>query len=104
MKMMLKRYNCKQLVPTVSKVKLPYSKAVVSVPIQQAQDCIVSLLTDPRAKDADYLFWYDDPLAAPPETVVWLADLNLIIRTQKCIGMFQRGCLRRSCDPKNVVA
>ena len=76
MKQMLKRYNCEQLVPTVSKVKLPYSKAVVSVPIRQAQDCIVSLLTDPRAKDEDYLFWFDDPLAAPPPTVTWLADLN----------------------------
>ena len=76
MKLMVKRYNCEQLVPTVKKVKLPYSKAVVSIPIRRAQDCIVSLLTDPRAQDADYLFWNNDPLAAPPETVTWLADLN----------------------------
>ncbi len=75
-KQMLKRYNREQLVPTVSKVKLPYSKAVVSVPIRQAQDCIVSLLTDPRAQDTDFLFWNNDPLATPPETVTWLADLN----------------------------
>lgn len=76
MQRMTKRYNCQGLVPTVSKVKLPHSKAVVPVPIRQAGDCLVSLLTNPHVKDTDYLFWFDDPLARPPENVTYLADLN----------------------------
>ena len=76
MKKLITRYNCQALLPTVSKVKLPYSKAVVPVPLRQAQDCVVSLLTDPHAEDLDYLFWYGNPLARPPENVTYLEDLN----------------------------
>ena len=36
----------------------------------------VSLLTDPRLKDEDYLFWGDNPFAPPPESVEYIEDLN----------------------------
>ena len=47
---------CNSLETTMKKVRLPSSKAVVSVPCHDAGECIVSLLTDPRIKDDDYLF------------------------------------------------
>ena len=53
---LIPRYNLKGLETTMKKVRLPSSKAVVSVPCRDAGACIVSLLTDPRIKDDDYLF------------------------------------------------
>jgi hypothetical protein len=57
------------MIPKEKKVRLPSSKAVVTIPVREAADCIVSLLTDPRFQDTDYLFFQDDPLAPPPE--IW---------------------------------
>ena len=75
-KHLLPRYNLNDMMPKEKRVKLPSSKAVVSIPVREAADCIVSLLTDPRFEDSDYLFFQDDPLAPPPEKVTHLADLN----------------------------
>ena len=76
MKRLLPRYNLLQMVPREKKVRLPSSRAVVSIPVRDAADCIVSLLTDPRFLESDYLFFGDDPLAPPPEKVTYLSDLN----------------------------
>ncbi len=76
MKQLLPRYNLTAMIPTEKKVRLPSSRAVVSIPVRQAADCIVSLLTDPRFEDANYLFFDNDPLAPPPENLTYLADLN----------------------------
>ena len=76
MKWFMGRHNLSAMLPRVVKTKLPSSKAVVSVPIRDAGDCIVSLLTDPRFDDSDYLFFDDDPFAPPPENISHLADLN----------------------------
>ena len=76
MKSLQARYNLTAMMPKQKKVRLPSSKAVVTIPYRDAADCIVSLLTDPRFKDEDYLFFNDDPLAPPPEEVTYLADLN----------------------------
>ena len=76
MKKLLPRYNLLPMVPKEKKVRLPSSRAVVSIPVRDAADCIVSLLTDPRFQDSDYLFFGDDPLAPPPEKVTYLSDLN----------------------------
>ena len=46
--MLIERYNLAGLVPVPVEIKLPFSKAVVTVPCRDAQDCIVALLTDPR--------------------------------------------------------
>ncbi len=56
MKHLFPRYNLTTMIPTERKIQLPSSKAVVSIPVRDAADCIVSLLTDPRFQDADYLF------------------------------------------------
>ena len=71
-----KRYNLGTIKPKIKKVTLPSSKAVVSIPHRNAADCIVSLLTDPRIEEDDYLFWGGCPWAAPPEKVKKVSDLN----------------------------
>ena len=76
MKKLLARYNLNQMLPKEKKVRLPSSKAVVSIPYRDAADCLVSLLTDPRFEDEDYLFFHDNPLAHPPEQITYLEDLN----------------------------
>jgi hypothetical protein len=76
MKKLFKRHGCEPLKPRIKKVKLPHSNYVASVPIRDARDVIASLLTDPRTKQEDYLFFDGDPLASPPEPVVHLEDLN----------------------------
>ena len=76
MNRLIPRYNLLDMMPIEKKVKLPSSKAVVSIPCRDAAECIVSLLTDPRFKDDDYLFFHDDPFAPPPENLTYLADLN----------------------------
>ena len=70
------RYNLDALNPVNKRVRLPSSKAVVTVPCRDAKDCIISLLTDPRIEDQDYLFFNGDPLAPPPERIPILRDLN----------------------------
>ena len=65
MKKLINRYNCGGMVPKLKQLRLPHSKATVTIPYRDAQDCIVSLLTDPRVKDKDYLFYNDDPRAPP---------------------------------------
>ena len=75
-KKMTDRYHMQKLFPKITKVRLPSSKALVTIPYRDAADCIVSLLTDPRAKDTDYLFHGDNPWAPPPETLTYVKDLN----------------------------
>ena len=70
------RYNLRGLIPKMQTITLPSSRAVVSIPCNNAADCIVSLLTDPRFKPADYLFFDNDPLADPPDELPNLADMN----------------------------
>ena len=76
MKWLFKRYNLTKMLPTIRKIRLPSSKAVVSIPLCNAKDCIVSLLTDPRFQDEDYLFFNNDPLSNPPENLLHVGDLN----------------------------
>ena len=70
------RCDMKKMFPKVKKIRLPSSKALVSIPYRDAADCIVSLLTDPRVKDSDYLFHGNNPWTPPPETVTYVRDLN----------------------------
>ena len=76
MKKLLPRYNPERMKTEEMKVRLPSSKAVVSIPVRSAADCIVTLLTDPRFEASDCLFFGNDPLAPPPEKTPCLADLN----------------------------
>ena len=65
----------KNLVPTMD-VILPSSSTKVNLVWHHARDCVVSLLTDPRLSDEDYLFFNNDPLAPPPADLDHIADVN----------------------------
>jgi hypothetical protein len=60
-----KRYNMTDKRPIKKVVRLPSSKEVVRIPIFDAEDCIVELLTNPLLKDEDFDFFDDNPLAPP---------------------------------------
>lgn len=61
--------------PKVATIALPFSKSRAKIPYREASDCLVSLLTDPRIQDEDYMFFDDDPFAAPPENITYISDL-----------------------------
>ena len=55
---------------------MPSSRAKVDIVCHDARDMVVSLLTDPRITDDDYLFFDNNPLAPPPEDLDYLGDIN----------------------------
>ncbi len=60
----------------VQTIILPHSKAKANLVINDAATIITSLLTDPRIKDEDYLFFGNNPFSPPPDTLDYIADLN----------------------------
>ena len=70
------RYNFENKLPYQKRVKLPTSGSVVKITCHDAGAVFQSLLTDPRLKDCDYLFFDDNPRAPPPEKITKLKDLN----------------------------
>lgn len=70
------RYNYDKDSIKINPITLSYSKAKVKLVICDARKAIQSLLTDPRLRDEDYLFFGDDPFSAPPEDLNYFADLN----------------------------
>ena len=76
-KFLRKRYNlASESYGNIAQLSLPHSKAKVNIVWNDAQTAIISLLTDPRIRDKDYLFWGDDPLAPPPAAPDFVKDLN----------------------------
>ncbi len=71
-----KRYNMEEKFGQSKPLILPGSKAKVGVVCHDARDCVVSLLTDPRLNDEDYLFFNNNPFAPPPEELSYLKDIN----------------------------
>jgi len=57
-------------------VVLPFSKSKVVVWRKKAQDNVLSLLTDPRWTEKDWLYFDDDPFAPPPKDCAFVEDLN----------------------------
>lgn len=72
-----KRYNkdYKNLINN-TEIVLPSSRIKARMIWHKARDAVVSLLTDPRIEDDDYLFFDNDPLAPPPEDFDYLCDIN----------------------------
>lgn len=71
-----KRYNRNENRNILSKLTLPSSKATVNIVWTDAKEVITSLLTDPRIKSSDYMFFDDNPLSPPIEGMNYVADLN----------------------------
>jgi len=74
--MLNNRYNMENNKPKEKMLELPKSKARISLVYHDAKQQVVSLLTDPRICDDDYLFHNDDPFAAPPEEFETVGDIN----------------------------
>lgn len=71
-----RRYNMLNKHPFTKLVKLPISGAVVKLCMHEPGAVLQGLLTDPRIKDADYLFHDANPLAPPPEKHRVVNDVN----------------------------
>ena len=83
--MLAERYNMptkmvdnKKVLDLVKKreVVLPSSGAKVDIIYHDARDQVVSLLTDPRFGDDDWLHYGDDPFAPIPADLDYFADIN----------------------------
>ncbi len=74
-KTLRKRYNLEDY-QRMTTITLPSSKAKVNLMWHDARENVVSLLTDPRFNDDDFLHFDDDPLAPPPDDLNYLADIN----------------------------
>ena len=75
----VKKYGKDRQEPELLKKKtiiLPSSGAKVNIIHHDARDQVVSLLTDPRFSDDDFLHFDDDPLAPPPQNIQYLEDIN----------------------------
>ena len=70
------RYNFANKFPYKKKVKLPVSGTVVHQTLHYAPAVMQQLLTDPRLKDAECLFYDDDPLGSPPNHHTKIGDIH----------------------------
>lgn len=70
------RYNMDTKFPIIKRVNLPSSRSTVNMVCHDAGDCLQSLFTDPRVSDDDFWFFDKNPLAAPPENLTLIADLQ----------------------------
>jgi len=72
-----KRYNLVDSRPLLTEtIHLPHSHARVNLVYHQFKDQVVSLLTDGRITDDDYLFHNDNPFEPPPEVWTHVSDIN----------------------------
>ena len=76
LKRLAKRYNLDGKGPKEKVVKLPSSKEVVKIPVFDAEDKVVELLTNPLLQPEDFDFFDDDPLAPPPEDPEFVGNMS----------------------------
>ena len=76
MKKLIRRYNFENKLPFQKTIRLPSSGTVARITCHDAKATIQRLLTDPRIRAEDYLFFGGDPMASPPENRETIADLN----------------------------
>ena len=76
MQKLRERYQMSSQYAVPCTISLPHSKSKVVVWKKNAQNNVLSLLTDPRWNSEDWLFFDDDPFAPPPENLSYVSDLN----------------------------
>jgi hypothetical protein len=76
MKKLRKRYNMDKKYATPKTIILPHTNSKVTIWKKLARDNVVSLLTDPRWKDKDWLYFDNDPFQKPPKNCPFVEDLN----------------------------
>ena len=76
MEKLRRRYHMSTQYASPCTISLPHLKSKVTVWKKDARDNVVSLLTDPRWTTEDWLYFDDDPFAAPPDNLSYVGDLN----------------------------
>jgi len=71
-----KRYNMLVGYNNITKIVLPSTRSRATIVHNDAYVATRSLLTDPRVKAEDYLFFDNNPFAPPPADLDYIADLN----------------------------
>jgi hypothetical protein len=71
-----KRYHMDHQYATPHSLVLPHTRSKIDVWRKRAENNVLSLLTDPRWKDKDWLYFDDDPFAAPPDNCSYVEDIN----------------------------
>ena len=74
--MLAKRYNVPTDYLQQRQILLPSTGTKVNLIYHDARTNVISLLTDPRFSDDDYLHFDNDPLAPPPDAFDYVADIN----------------------------
>jgi hypothetical protein len=74
--MLRKRYHMDHQYAKSVNITSPHSKSKVTVWKKLARENVLSLLTDPRWTDNDWLYFEDNPFAKPPEDYPFIKDLN----------------------------
>ena len=76
-KMLRKRYNMnKPYFSQTSRIMLPSSKTAINIVWSDAAMQVQSLLTDPRIRQEDFLFFAGGPFSPPPADLNYVCDLN----------------------------
>lgn len=76
MKVLRIRYHMQHQYAKPHTLVLPHCRSEIVVWKKLAKDNILSLLTDPRWNDEDWMYFDDDPCAKPPENSPYIEDLN----------------------------
>jgi hypothetical protein len=70
------RYHMQHQYAKPHTLVLPHCRSKIQVWKKYAQDNVLSLLTDPRWMDEDWLYVDDDPFAPPTENSPYIEDIN----------------------------
>jgi hypothetical protein len=76
MQTLRKRYYMDHQYAKPCQLVLPYSRSKITVWKKLARDNVLSLLTDPRWKDEDWLYFGENPFARPPPNHPYIEDIN----------------------------
>jgi hypothetical protein len=76
MQKLKKRYNMDKKYATSRTIVLPHTNSKVTIWKKLARDNVISLLTDPRWKDEDWLYFDNDPFGKPPDNYPFIEDIN----------------------------
>jgi hypothetical protein len=76
MKLLRIRYHMDHQYAKPHTLTLPHSRSKIQVWKKRAEDNVLSLLTDPRWNDEDWLYFDDDPFATPTLDAEYIEDIN----------------------------
>ena len=76
MQKLKKRYDMTKKYAKPRTIVLPHTNTKVTIWRKLARDNVMSLLTDPRWKDDDWLYYDNDPFQRPPDNCPFIEDIN----------------------------